>query len=192
MFHIVSNKKFRALRLRNERLEKMETNPVLDERIIPTLFLLSVIDEIQTIWSCSGHTVNEQNNKQLANKQPGFVQNPLFGEFYFIFGAGRNSEKFLSFLSEFVVKHKRKGFNLNAISLNWSFDNEGKTLSKETRPKVKTQYPAWKFGFKYRLKDHGQYLETIEFFNRKLWEFCEINGCFLQMFVSPGVSRHAT
>lgn len=182
MFHTVSDKKYKVLGLCNKIIAQNDYLG-LDPRIIPTLHLLSHVDGVETVWSCSGHTPAEYIAKREKQNKPAHGSRK-WDDFYFIFGAGQLSEPFISFLSKYIGK-KDLSYYLKMIHLNWAFDDKGYPL-RQTKNKQK--YPVWEFGFKYDVWKHGEYLEKIEHLNQAIVSFIMEQNSFLQM----AVSHHAT
>jgi len=176
MFHTVSDKKYRILKLRNQKIIDGGYRGI-DERMINTLRLLNNIDGIQTVWSCSGHTIVEQYQKWLNapanNKREEFLE-PRNDAFYFIFAAGRNADPFFNFLSKLLKESGFHGYSLAAKTLNWCFNEDGSP--NFNAPPGFQVYPVWEFGFIYRVKDHGAYLEKIESLNARIEDFLYEQG----------------
>lgn len=208
MFHTVSDKKFNILRKRNEVIAEQLQYQGIDERIKITLMLLAEAKGVQTVWSCSGHTPFEFLTKRTRQLQAAIkkavdklkleeaqklqqrldnLRAPMVEEFYFIFAAGRESEPFMKFLSDLMLRSGFEGFYLQAKVLSFSFDDDGAPIVEK---KAFNAYPVWEFGFQYRVKDHGTYLDKIERFNRALYKHLSKDELYqLHMYVED--SRHA-
>lgn len=208
MFHTVSDKKFNILRKRNKVIAEELNYQGMDDRIKITLMLLAEAKGIQTVWSCSGHTPFESLTKRTrqleiaikkaveklkmeeAQKLQQRLDNlraPLVEDFYFIFAAGRESEPFMKFLSDLMLRSGFDGFYLQAKVLNFSFDDEGAPIGEK---KPFNAYPVWEFGFQYRVKDHGAYLEKIQRFNHALYKHLSKDELY-QLHMYDGSAVHA-
>lgn len=173
MFHTVSNKKYTILKRRNEKLKAVEYAGV-DERMVNTVVLLSGVEGIQTVWSCSGHTETEQfeqYNKRKNNKS--FKVNRK-GNFYFIFALGKQGDPFMKFLSD-LMRRNFRGYYLKAINLNFCFKEDGTNKTGKDLNHFET-YPVWEFGFTCDIKDHGMYLNKIMYLNMRLKHFIIQHG----------------
>jgi|AGFT01.1.fsa_nt_gi hypothetical protein len=208
MFHTVSDKKFNILRKRNKVIAEELGYHGIDERIKISLMLLAETKGIQTVWSCSGHTPFEfltKRTRQLeasiakaikelkmeeADKLKQHMDNlrsPLTDTFYFIFAAGRESDRFMNFLSDLMLRSGFRGFYLHAKVLNFCFDDDGAPLGGS---KGFNAYPVWEFGFEYRVKDHGEYVKKIEKFNYALAKHLSKDELY-QLHMYEGNSIHA-
>jgi len=172
MFHQVSDKKYKALQLRNEAVKKMDYMP-LDERFRHIAYLLGKVEGIQTIWSCSGHTPAERFARwESANPEtdPTEYRRGKWEECYFIFAAGDNSTPFLKMLSELMTRSKHNEWHLNAKTLNWCFNPDG-TNKNKTDIKKFDPYPVWEFGFRYNSYNMDEFDQHIHRFKTKLINF---------------------
>lgn len=172
MFHQVSDKKYKALRSRNEAIRQMEFAPI-DERLRQTIRLLGMVEGIQTVWSCSGHTPAERFarwRKANQDADPTEYYRGKWEECYFIFAAGDNSTPFLKLLSDIMNRSKHNEWCLNAKTLNWCFNDDGTNKKKEKLKKF-DPYPVWEFGFRFNAYNMDEFNQHIRRFQNKLVDF---------------------
>lgn len=163
MFHQVSDKKYKALQLRNFAIQQMDYKPI-DERLRHTVRLLGLVEGIQTIWSCSGHTPAERFARwQAANpeKDPTEYRRGKWEECYFVFAAGDNSTPFLKMLSDLMTNSKYDEWYLHAKTINWVFNPDGSSKKKEEM-KGYNPYPVWRFGFRYNSYNMDEFDQHID------------------------------
>lgn len=169
MFHQVSDKKYKALQLRNQRLRDSDYKGI-DDRMIPVLRLLYHVEGIQPIWSCSGHTLYEQ--EQMALAKPGcYLTDRPWQEWYVMFAAGRNAEPFMQMLSQLVQKTPDCRFQLSAGTLRWYFDAEGNN-GNDLIPATKLdRYPVWQISFTHNVTKIDDYQNLVNKFTSYLTDF---------------------
>lgn len=143
MFNYASQEKFDILKKRWEQ-ELAAGCPDIDPRMVDTLKVFNTLPGVVSIWSCSGHTKEEQEakNKTFAERQRRHV----------LFAARPGSEELFVAFSHWCATQDNEDWSLarpelSTFDLVWCF----KTLpnGEVAMGDIGGLYPAWKLSMSY-------------------------------------------
>lgn len=151
MKHYITEKQLAVLKKRNQLvIESSYEN--IDRGIIPLLDIMNKFPGVVTIWSRSGHTIEEQI-KEKENKEDGDKISPL-QSYNVIFGITEEGEGFINAFLEWINQLLYDEWlttrpKLTMLKLNWCF---GKDITNAAHIN-KLLYKAWKLDLTYNVSN---------------------------------------